>query len=93
MNLTHEYGVVSYHQTRDVCGKVQCFFLFGRTRLAPVKTVSIPRLELTVDTLAAKIDGMLKFELTYKTLQLFAGQIPQQFCTCSTTPPNDYQHL
>ena len=75
--FTHGYEVVSYLRTVDVGGKVQCCFLFGRARLAPVKTVSTLRLDLTAATLAAKVDEMLKTEMTCKTL-------PTVFWTDST---------
>ena len=37
--------------------------MLGKARLALIKTVSIPRLELVAATLAAKVDSMLRWEL------------------------------
>ena len=54
--LSSGYGVVSNLKMTDKVGNVTCCFVFGKSRLAPVKSISIPKLELTVATLAVKID-------------------------------------
>ena len=43
--------------------EVQCSLIFGKSRVAPLKYVSIPRLELTAATLSVKISKMLREEL------------------------------
>ncbi|MEL7341107.1 MAG: hypothetical protein AAGM67_11510, partial [Bacteroidota bacterium] len=57
------YGTVSYLRSVNGSGKVDVAFLFAKSRLAPMKRITIPRLELTASTLAVKIDAMLKEEL------------------------------
>ena len=57
------YGTVSYLRSINENGKINCAFLFAKSRLAPMKRITIPRLELTEATLAVKIDGMLRREL------------------------------
>ena len=57
------YGVVAYLRVRDANDNVTCKFLIGKARLAPIKTVSIPRLELTAACLAVKLNKMIKHEL------------------------------
>ena len=43
--------------------QVQCTLLIGKSRVAPLKFVSIPRIELTAATMSVKISKMLKNEL------------------------------
>ena len=59
------YGTVSYLRIIDEKGKIYCSFLYAKARLAPLKTVSIPRLELMAATLAAQIDSFLRSELEF----------------------------
>ena len=44
-------------------GSIFCNFVLGKARLAPLKSVSIPRLELVAATLAARVDMALRQEL------------------------------
>ena len=46
-----------------------CRYIFGKVRLAPIKTISIPRLELMAAVLAVKIDQMQLQELILPTWQ------------------------
>ena len=57
---TSRSGVVMYLRTVSCNEQIHFAFLFCKARLAPIKTVSVPRLELTAATLAAKINGMIK---------------------------------
>ena len=57
------YGTCSYLRLVNENGFVHCSFLIGKSRLAPLKTVSIPRLELTAAVLAVKLDSMLRKKL------------------------------
>ena len=58
------YGTVTYFQFVCKNDNGFCRFIFSIARLAPLITISIPRLELTAAVLAVKIDQMLKRELT-----------------------------
>lgn len=60
------YSTVSYLRVTDTKGRVHCSFVFGRARLAPLKQLTIPRLELCAAAMAAKADEMLRRELTVK---------------------------
>lgn len=57
------YGVVSYLRIQNSDGRVHCAFLIGKSRLAPIKTVTIPRLELCAAVLSVKLDEMLRKEM------------------------------
>lgn len=57
------YGTVSYLRLTSDDGRVCCSFLLSKSRLAPLKALSIPRLELNAATLAVKLDRMFRKEL------------------------------
>ena len=57
------YAVVTYARIVDCYDNVSCSFIFGKSRLAPIKTISIPWLKLMAAVLAVKIDQMLLHEL------------------------------
>ena len=57
---TKGYGVVSYLRFTNDRGEVHCAFVFGKTRLTPLKGMTIPRLELSAAVLAARADVILR---------------------------------
>lgn len=57
------YGTVSYLRQENFDGAVHCSFVIGKSRVAPLKQTTIPRLELTAATVAVRTDKMLKSEL------------------------------
>ncbi|XP_030836004.1 uncharacterized protein LOC115921870 [Strongylocentrotus purpuratus] len=57
------YGTVSYLRMVNTRDEVQCSFLLSKSRVAPLKQTSIPRMELTAATVAVRIDKMVKQEL------------------------------
>ncbi|XP_050698781.1 uncharacterized protein LOC126986557 [Eriocheir sinensis] len=61
---TKAYAVVSYVRLQDDVGFVHCSFIAARTRLAPIKTTSIPRLELCAAVLAVSSDAKLRGEIS-----------------------------
>ena len=71
------YGTVSYLRTVAPDGRVHCALMTSRARLAPVKTLSIPRLELAAAKLAVEVGQTLA-----RTLQ---AEVQQTFWTDSTT--------
>ena len=65
------YGVGVYVRVRYVDGVVKCCFLLGKARVAPIKFVSVPRLELTAAVLAAKVTNFVINELDIKFSKVF----------------------
>nr|CAB3263159.1 uncharacterized protein LOC104265735 [Phallusia mammillata] len=57
------YGAVTYLRLVDERGRIHCSFVIGKARVAPLKTCSIPRLELTAAVVAAKLDRLVRKEL------------------------------
>ena len=57
------YGTVSYLRLLNDEEKVHLAFILGKARVAPVKKVTIPRMELTAAVLVLRVDRMLKAEL------------------------------
>ena len=45
------YGSVAYLRLRDNSNRIYCSFLMGKARLASIKSVTMPRLELTAASL------------------------------------------
>ena len=57
------YGTVSYLLLHDNHGQTHCAFVMGKARVAPLKPVTIPRMELTAATMAGRMDTILRKEL------------------------------
>ena len=57
------YGVVSYIRLVDSDGRIHCSLIMGKCRLAPIKQMTIPRLELAAATLAVKVDKFIRQEI------------------------------
>ena len=57
------FGAVSYLRVTDEFGDVHSSLLVSKSRLAPIKTTTIPRLELSAAMEATKLDVMLRNEL------------------------------
>ena len=57
------YGVVSYLRVIATDGSVNCTIVMAKSRLAPIKKLTVPRLELQAATLAARQNALLRKEL------------------------------
>ncbi|VDI63376.1 Hypothetical predicted protein [Mytilus galloprovincialis] len=59
------YGCVFYIRLVDEEGSIQCSFLLGKSRVAPLKSMTIPRMELTAATSAVRLGNMIIREIEY----------------------------
>ena len=60
------YGTATYLRIAYPDGTFECAFVMGKSRNAPIKTVSIPRLELQGALLAAGVDLAVRKELNFE---------------------------
>ena len=60
---TTGYGQMSYLRMENERGDIHCAFLMGKARVAPVKIMTIPRLELTAATVSVRVGEMIAREL------------------------------
>ena len=56
-------GSVAYLRLRDGSNCIYCSFLIGKALVAPIKSVMIPRLELTAATVLIRLEELLKREV------------------------------
>ncbi|XP_072569309.1 uncharacterized protein [Paramormyrops kingsleyae] len=64
------YGSVAYLRSEGARGAIHVTFLLARSRVAPRKQLSIPRLELCAAVIGAHLAQLLKTELTFEIRHL-----------------------
>lgn len=57
------YGQCSYLRLINESNQIHCSFVTGKARVTPLKSITVPRLELTAAVLSAKVSEQLKREL------------------------------
>lgn len=57
------YGTVTYLLLRNEHSQMHSAFIMGKSRVAPLKPVTIPRMELTAAVVAARMDKLWRKEL------------------------------
>ena len=57
------YAVVGYLRLEDNNNQIHCAFVMGKARLAPLREISIPRLELTAAVISARLSKIIQEEL------------------------------
>ena len=63
---TINYGAVCYIRTIGADQTTNCTFCMGKSRVSPLKFVSVPRLELTATTIAVKLSTFVCNQLGFK---------------------------
>ena len=74
------YGPVSYLRLVDQKGMIHCGLAMVKSRVTPIKFVSVSRLELAAAALSIKVSVMLRIELTIHSeikeyIQSFHGSV------------------
>ena len=64
------YGVASYVRTTFIDGTIICALVFGKSRAAPLRRITIPRLELQAAVLSVRISEMIQREIGIKFHQV-----------------------
>jgi hypothetical protein len=57
------YGAVAYLRLVDYVGNIHCRFVMGKSRTAPLKVMTIPRLELSAATVSIRLSKIMETEL------------------------------
>ncbi|XP_047483301.1 uncharacterized protein LOC125035146 [Penaeus chinensis] len=65
------YGQCSYLRQVSEQGQVHCALVMSKSRVTPLKPITVPRLELTAAVVAVRMSSMLKRELGYQELKEF----------------------
>ena len=88
------YGAVTYLRISDDRGKVHCSFVMGKSRLAPLKPVTIPRMELSAAVVATRDSTELREENWICQLTShFSGTTAHACCAISRTKLQDFKPL
>ena len=62
---TEGYGQCSYLRLIDISGRVHCSLVMAKSRVTPLKQVTIPRLELVAAVLSVRVSELLRKQLKY----------------------------
>ena len=68
---TKGYCQCSYLRLQDDSGRIHCAFVAGKSRVTPLKPVTIPRLELQAAVTSVKISQQIRQELSLDDVQEF----------------------
>ena len=67
----YAYAACSYLLLVDTNDNIFCAFVIAKSRLAPIKAASIPRLELTAAVLAVRLNVLVKGKLNFDVCQFY----------------------
>ena len=60
------YGAVAYLRLENIDGRIHCSFILGKARLAPIREITIPRLELSAAVIAVRLPRIIIEEMEHK---------------------------
>ena len=60
------YGAITYLRFEDIEGNIHCTFVMAKSRVAPLKETTIPRLELSAAVVATRRDTIVRKEIDIK---------------------------
>ena len=63
------YDQCSYLRLVDEMQQVHCSLVMGKSRVAPMKPVTIPRLELTAAVVSVNVGALVEHELNLENVQ------------------------
>ena len=81
------YGAVTYLRITDRSGNTKCSFIMGKSRLAPMTSVTIPRMELSAAVICHARNSVLLF------LNRSSGPTAPASCVTLKIKTNDFTHL
>jgi hypothetical protein len=87
------YAIVAYLRVSHPDNGVHVSFILGKSRLAPIKTVTIPRLELAAASLAASVSTFLTEELQIVISRVFFWTDSTTVFNCFTVSPQHHQTI
>ena len=69
MPAKNDYRQASYIRLLKEKGRIHCSLVMGKSSVAPLKYISIPRMELVAATLSVKQSALLRKELQYPDMK------------------------
>ncbi len=57
------YGQCSYFRLVNQDNQIHCSFVIGKARVTPLKSVTVPRLELNAEVVSVRVSEQLRREL------------------------------
>ena len=75
------YGPVAYLKFKFELAKPHCSFAMSKSRLAPIKTILLPRLELSAAVFGVRLYIMIIKEINFQFNMDFSGQIQNWYCS------------
>ena len=78
------FGAVSFIRMTDAAGTIHCSFLKGKAHLAPLKVVTVPRLELMAAVTGVRLSALVSDAVKVQ-LERWSVEIEEFFWTDSTT--------